>query len=655
MSDRPLLIALAGNPNVGKSTVFNALTGLKQHTGNWPGKTVALYEGSARYRERDLRIVDLPGTYSLRANSREEEVSRDFILSERPDVTVCVVDATCLERNLNFVLQVMKVTDRCVVCLNLMDEAQAHGLLIDTDVLSEELRVPVVPTAARRGEGIEDLLETIHQVAHGSGSSVSAEGPENMEPAEKGKGSATGITDEQVKGPSSDIDGKAGLRAPRSSLSDAEVEALYHEAERIASRAVRRSGATAKTLTDRLDDIVTSRLLGIPIMLFLLGMVFLITISLANYPSAALSWVLSKIEDALSAIVLGSGAPGWFHGILVLGCYRTVAWVVAVMLPPMAIFFPLFTLLEDFGYLPRVAFNLDHLFQRSGAHGKQALTMSVGFGCNAAGVVAARIIESPRERLIAILTNCFVPCNGRFPTLILLSTIFFRGEGFLGALGPGLAVLGTILTGVGITLVVSRVLTATVLKGVPSSFVLELPPYRKPELWKTIARSWKDRTVWVLKRAVAVALPCGAITWLAANITLGGQTVIAHAAAMLRPVAALLGMDGIILTAFILGFPANEIVIPIALMSYLSQGTMVDLGSTDVIGTVLRSNGWTWTTGLSVLLFSLLHFPCGTTVYTVYQETGSKKWAVLSFLIPTAVACVVLLVLNAAFSLAGLK
>jgi ferrous iron transport protein B len=640
VSDRPLLIALAGNPNVGKSTVFNTLTGLKQHTGNWPGKTVALYEGLARHRERDLRFVDLPGTYSLRASSREEEVSRDFILSEKPDVTVCVVDATCLERNLNFVLQVMQVTDRCVVCLNLMDEARALGLVIDTDVLSEELRVPVVPTAARIGEGIEDLLEIIYQVAQGSRGSEGAEGPENMEPAEKSKGSATGITDEQVKGPS---------------LSDAEVEAIYHEAERIASRAVRRSGATAKTLTDRLDDIVTSRLLGIPIMLFLLGMVFLITISLANYPSAALSWVLSRIEDALSAIVLGSGAPGWFHGILVLGCYRTVAWVVAVMLPPMAIFFPLFTLLEDFGYLPRVAFNLDHLFQKSGAHGKQALTMSVGFGCNAAGVVAARIIESPRERLIAILTNCFVPCNGRFPTLILLSTIFFRGEGFLGALGPGLAVLGTILTGVGITLVVSRVLTATVLKGVPSSFVLELPPYRKPELWKTIARSWKDRTVWVLNRAVAVALPCGAITWLAANLTLGGQTVIAHVAAMLRPVAALLGMDGVILTAFILGFPANEIVIPIALMSYLSQGTMVDLGSTDVIGTVLRSNGWTWTTGLSMLLFSLLHFPCGTTVYTVYQETGSKKWAVLSFLIPTAVACVVLLVLNAAFSLAGLK
>ena len=325
--------------------------------------------------------------------------------------------------------------------------------------------------------------------------------PENL------AGSAHSTRGVHAKGLLSQVEGESGNTPSLASFSDNEIEVLYREAERIASKVVKRSGAVTKTLTDRLDDIVTSRRFGIPIMLLLLGVVFLITISLANYPSAVLSWVFFRIESALSAVVLSLGAPQWLHGILVMGCYRTVAWVVAVMLPPMAIFFPLFTLLEDFGYLPRVAFNLDHLFYKSGGHGKQALTMSMGFGCNAAGVMAARIIESPRERLIAILTNCFVPCNGRFPTLILLSTIFFRGEGFLGAVGPGLAVLGIVLAGVGMTLLVSRILTATILKGMPSSFVLELPPYRKPELWKIIARSWKDRTVWVLKRAVAVALP----------------------------------------------------------------------------------------------------------------------------------------------------
>lgn len=723
MSDRPLLVALAGNPNVGKSTVFNALTGLRQHTGNWTGKTVALLEGTVRYAGRELRFVDLPGTYSLRVNSREEKIARDFILDEKPDVTVCVVDATCLERNLNFVLQVMQAATRCVVCLNLMDEARSHGLLIDADLLSQELGVPVVPTAARSGEGIVELLDTVYQAAHGVGSlestkgpagrcgstvaggsakahrTSSIEGPWSSEPAENlarsacstrttageglqdlpenlagsacntrttaGEGlrnvpenlagSAHSTRGVHAKGLLSQVEGESGNTPSLASFSDNEIEVLYREAERIASKVVKRSGAVTKTLTDRLDDIVTSRRFGIPIMLLLLGVVFLITISLANYPSAVLSWVFFRIESALSAVVLSLGAPQWLHGILVMGCYRTVAWVVAVMLPPMAIFFPLFTLLEDFGYLPRVAFNLDHLFYKSGGHGKQALTMSMGFGCNAAGVMAARIIESPRERLIAILTNCFVPCNGRFPTLILLSTIFFRGEGFLGAVGPGLAILGIVLAGVGMTLLVSRILTATILKGMPSSFVLELPPYRKPELWKIIARSWKDRTVWVLKRAVAVALPCGAITWLAANMTLGDQAIMAHVATWLEPLSTLLGMDGVILTAFILGFPANEIVMPIALMSYLSQGTMVDLGATDVIGAVLRSNGWQWTTGLSVLLFSLLHFPCGTTVYTVYRETGSKKWAAMSFLIPTAVACVVLFVLNAVFALTGLK
>jgi ferrous iron transport protein B len=617
MSTATYLVALAGNPNVGKSTVFNALTGLNQHTGNWPGKTVGLFEGTVSYKDAYLRFVDLPGTYSLRANSPEEEVARDFIVSEKPDVTVCIIDATCLERNLNLVLQVMPLAKRCVVCLNLMDEAASNGIEVDVCRLQSELGVPVIATSARKGEGMDRLLESVYLAARDSAGTDTA----------------------------------AHAHRP---LSDEAVEEVFRRAEAIASGVVVRNRTGKPTFTDRLDSIVTSRLFGIPIMLLMLGTVFAITISLANYPSMALSWVLFSLEDKITSLMLDIGTPGWLHGLLIYGCYRTVAWVVSVMLPPMAIFFPLFTLLEDFGYLPRVAFNLDHLFRKSGGHGKQALTMSMGFGCNAAGVVAARIIESPRERLIAILTNCFVPCNGRFPTLIMISAIFFRGPGRLGSLGPSIAVMGIIIIGIVITLAASRILTATALKGVSSSFVLELPPYRKPDVLRVLARSWKDRTVWVLRRAVAVAIPCGMLTWLVANVNVGGASILAHAAGLLNPFARLLGMDGTILTAFILGFPANEIVLPIALMGYLSQGTMIEVESIDVMGSILRSNGWGWTTGLSVLLFSLLHFPCGTTVYSVYKETGSAKWTLMSFLIPTAAACLVLLVLNAALRLVGI-
>ncbi len=612
------LVALAGNPNVGKSTVFNGLTGLNQHTGNWPGKTVALFQGTVTYRGKEFRLVDLPGTYSLRTNSREEEVARDFILNEKPDVTVCVVDATCLERNLNLVFQVMSIAKECVVCLNLMDEAARKGVRIDVLRLESLLGIPVIPTSARKSEGLETLLASVHAV-------VTKHQPE---------------PGQEPQTPS--------VNAPRLP-SDEDVEALYRRAEDIAASVVSIESPPQKGLTERLDDIVTSKRFGIPIMLVLLAVVFAITLYLANYPSRVLAAILFFIEGRLSFLMDKAGLPGWFHGVTILGMYRTVAWVVSVMLPPMAIFFPLFTLLEDFGYLPRIAFNLDHLFSRNGGHGKQALTMSMGFGCNAAGVVATRIIESPREKLIAILTNNFVPCNGRFPTIIALSAIFFTGKGLAGALAPTIAVTGTILVGVGATLAVSKALSITYLRGVPTSFVLELPPYRKPEIWGVLVRSWKDRTIWVLKRAVAVAVPCGLITWILANVKIHDVSLLSKTALALDPFARLLGLDGVILTAFIAGFPANEIVLPIALMSYLSQGAMVNVQSLDAMGAVLMSHGWNWTTALSVLLFSLLHYPCGTTVYTVYKETGSRKLAAASILVPTIVALSVLMALNLLF------
>ncbi len=601
------LIALAGNPNVGKSTVFNSITGLNQHTGNWPGKTVGIFQGMVNYKDSTLKFVDLPGTYSLRANSQEEEIARDFILNENPDVVVCVIDATCLERNLYLVFQVMSGAQSCVVCLNLMDEAAKKGITIDVPKLQSLLGVPVIPTAARSEQGIDELLETVYEA-------VSRKEPNKQ--------------------------------VTPMFPSDMSVEESYKKAESIASSVTSLNSPQGRSLTERLDDILTSKTFGIPIMLALLGLVFAVTLWLANYPSELLAKAFSVVEEGLTRIILRTGLPSWFHGICVLGVFRTVSWVVSVMLPPMAIFFPLFTFLEDFGYLPRVAFNLDHLFTRSGGHGKQALTMSMGFGCNAAGVVAARIIESPKERLIAILTNNFVPCNGRFPTLIALSAIFFAGKGFLGAIVPTLSVTGMVLVGVGATLAVSKILSTTSLKGVPTSFVLELPPYRKPDIWGVIVRSWKDRTIWVLKRAVVVALPCGVVTWFLANAQLGGISLLTRMSTGLNPFARLLGLDGVILTAFILGFPANEIVLPIALMSYLSQGAMINPDSLSAIAVVLKDNGWNWITALSASLFSLLHFPCGTTVYTIFKETGSKKMTFLSVIIPTMVAVLVLLALN---------
>lgn len=421
------------------------------------------------------------------------------------------------------------------------------------------------------------------------------------------------------------------------------VERIFQEAEVIHRQVVELSGPKADW-ERKLDDILTSRLFGYPIMLGLFGVVLWLTIVGANYPSELLAKLLFGFEGYLSKFVFWLGAPLWLHGALVDGIYRAMAWVVAVMLPPMAIFFPLFTFLEDLGYLPRVAFNLDRLFKRAGTAGKQALTMCMGFGCNAAGVTAARIIDSPRERLIAIITNNFMPCNGRFPLLFAIATIFFGSLMNVGSLGTSLMVLGMIVFGVIITLLISWLLSKTILKGVPSSFTLELPPYRKPQLGMILVRSLIDRTLHVLWRAVIVAAPAGLITWMLANTTLGDVSLLAKFAGFLAPAGRLMALDGFILAAFILGFPANEIVIPILLMGYLAQGVMMEPSSISALGKLLVQNGWTPLTGLNMMLFSLLHFPCGTTLFTIHKETGSTKWTLISFVLPTLVAVVVCIV-----------
>lgn len=663
------VVALAGNPNTGKSTVFNALTGLKQHTGNWPGKTVLLARGTYTYQGRTFTLVDLPGTYSLLAHSAEEEVARDFLCFARPDAVVAVVDATCLERNLNLVLQLTEITPRVVVCVNLIDEARRNHLEIDVETLAALLGVPVVPASARRGQGLLELKEAIEAVVSGRVSPQPrtvryddaieeqiAQLAPLLQPllellaSQSLRLDARWVALRLLEGDKTfwnrvrELAQGAALPWPEpaaesDAIRDRIVLALYRQAEEISARVIRRTeGKEGPELDRSLDRILTSRLWGYPSMLALLGIIFWLTLSGANYPSALLGRLLFGLQDRLSALFLHLGAPAWLHDLLVLGMYRCLAWVVSVMLPPMAIFFPLFTLLEDLGYLPRVAFNLDKFFRRAGAHGKQALTMSMGFGCNAAGVVACRIIDSPRERLIAILTNNFVPCNGRFPTLITFAALLTSGvasPSYSSLAAAGL-VAAFVLLGIALTLGVSWGLSRTLLQGTPSSFALELPPYRPPQVGRVIIRSLFDRTLFVLGRAVTVAAPAGAIIWLLANLPLGNRSLITYLVGFLDPLGHQLGLDGHILTAFLLGFPANETVVPILLMSYLSAGSMLQITSPAALRQVLQQNGWTWLTAFNTMLLMLLHYPCGTTLLTIRKEAGHAKWALLAALIPTA-------------------
>ena len=682
------VIALAGNPNVGKSTVFNALTGLNQHTGNWPGKTVTNAQGRCTAGGRSYVMVDIPGAYSLMAHSAEEEVARNFICFGEPDAVVVVCDATCLERNLNLVLQTLEISRRVVVCVNLMDEAERKGIKLDLELLSGRLGVPVVGTTARRKKSLRLLTDCLERVcsAPEPGEPFSVRYPDAIEDAvalleplveEKSAGRLNSrwlslrlldqddslireinaclgedfLRDEALQSALGEAMALLRERGVENAdqLKDMTVAALIHSAEAICCGAVTCERSQYAETDRRLDKLLTGRLTGYPVMLALLALIFWLTISGANYPSQLLADGLFRVQDRLTELFEYLNAPDWLHGVLVLGAYRVLAWVVSVMLPPMAVFFPLFTLLEDAGYLPRVAYNLDRPFKRCRACGKQALTMCMGFGCNAAGVVGCRIIDSPRERLLAILTNNFVPCNGRFPTLIALLTMFFVGTTG-GGLSPVLSALlltAAIVLGVGITFAVTKLLSETLLRGVPSSFTLELPPYRKPQIGKVLVRSVFDRTLFVLGRAAAVAAPAGLVIWLMANITAGGVSILAHCAAFLDPFARLMGLDGVILLAFILGFPANEIVIPIIIMAYTAQGSILELDSLAQMKQLFVQNGWTWVTAVSVMLFSLNHWPCSTTLLTIKKETGSLKWTALAAAIPTGVGVALCILFNA--------
>lgn len=637
--DDKITIALAGNPNVGKSTIFNGLTGLHQHTGNWPGKTVASARGSFTYHDREYLLVDLPGTYSLAAHSEEEVIARDYICSGEADMTMIVCDATCLERGLHLLKQIVTLDyvkengTPLILCVNLCDEARKKGIEIDFNLLQDVLQIPVICCCARCAGSLEVVRKTFHDTS----------GTHNS------------------------------------------YDCLDFSPKMLAQETVHYTKPNYRRREELIDRIVTGPVTGGLIMFLLLLGIFWLTLTGANIPSSmlwdGLFWLEGKFAAALTAI----HAPQWFTGLLVYGVYRVLAWVVSVMLPPMAIFFPLFTLMEDLGYLPRVAFNMDRAFKRCRACGKQCLTTAMGFGCNAAGVIGCRIIDSPRERLIAILTNAFVPCNGRLPTLFMMITLLFMSAGAAGAAGTAgnpavwqalpwklspaavsllsaLLLTLVILLGIAATLAASWFLSHTLLKGVPSAFTLELPPYRRPQIGKVIVRSIFDRTLFVLGRAVVVAAPAGLVIWLLANVfyvgpangwfAISGATGGAGAAAallqsapsllscitgFLDPLGRLMGLDGVILAAFLLGFPANEIVLPIILMAYLQSSTLLEMNDPSALLGLLTANGWTRMTAVCMIIFCLFHWPCSTTVLSVKKETGSWKWTAVSVLLPTAV------------------
>lgn len=680
-----LTVALAGNPNVGKSTLFNALTGLKQHTGNWPGKTVTNAVGRCSFEGKNYTFVDIPGTYSLMAHSPEEEIARNFICFGNADAVVVVCDATCLERNMYLVLQTLEITRNVVVCVNLMDEAERKKIHLDLPMLSKRLGVPVIGTVARSKKSIYTLLKSLGDVKNPDAKPLAVRYSKDIESAVNTLADAIhsklknqllarwlalklldpdeSLTEEIKKAYGNDFLQDSKIKQAlstageilnengitQSRLRDLTVTAIVSTAHEICAEVTHYGKEEYNSFDRKADRILTGRRFGYPAMILLLGIVFYITIVGANYPSALLSQLFFKGQEALLMLADKINAPPIVSGILIDGMYHVLTWVISVMLPPMAIFFPLFTLLEDVGYLPRIAYNLDKPFKKCRACGKQALTMCMGFGCNAAGVVGCRIIDSPRERMLAILTNSFVPCNGRFPALISIITMFFVG--FSGGVGDSVLsaiILTTVITlGVFATFGATKLLSHTLLKGMPSSFALEMPSYRRPMIGKIIVRSVLDRTLFVLGRAAAVAAPAGMLIWVMANVKYGDSSILNICADFLDPFARLLGLDGIILIAFILGFPANEIVVPIMIMAYTSQSTLLEIDNLAQLRSLLVDNGWTLVTAICFMLFSLMHWPCSTTLMTIKKETGSFKWTILSAVLPTVMGMICCMAINA--------
>lgn len=647
-------ILLVGNPNVGKSTIFNKLTGLHQHTGNWTGKTVANAYGRFSYNNEEYEIYDLPGTYSLFAHSKEEKIAFETVCFSEYDAIIVVCDANCLERNLILVLQILEVTSNVVLCINLIDEATKNGIIVDLNRLSEILGIEVVGTTARTDKNLNNLIDAVNKKRSTNfkmdyGKEIEASISYLQDSINEIDNMSSRLVALRLLSGDSMLNSRFYNKEICNKL--IELNENYSYEEEICSKIVKKSEeistSVVKTTKKRskhvFDKILTNKIIGSAIMMLLLIGILFLTIKVSNYPSDLLFDLFSNIEKYIVHFLNILHFPAWLISLLIDGVYRVLSWVISVMLPPMAIFFPLFTLLEDLGFLPRIAFNVDGYFKKSSACGKQALTMCMGLGCNAVGITGTRIIDSNRERLIAILTNVFTPCNGRFPAIIAIISIFFTGENaFYSALILALIILGCIF----LTLFVSFILSKTILKGYPSAFILELPSYRKPQIGKVIVRSIFDRTIVVLYRAVVIAVPFGALIWFLANISLNNNSLLYYLSNFLNPLGSIMGLDGAILLSFILGFPANEIVIPAILMCYMSSGSIVQIENLQILKEIFVANNWNIVTAICMIVFMVCHAPCSTTCLTIKHETKSNKWTLFAIFLPVVVGSLLCMIIN---------
>jgi len=679
-------IALLGNPNVGKSSLFNRLTGLSRHTGNWTGKTVDSALGKCKDKNYTFRFADLPGTYSLMPKSYEEEITEDFLIFASPAKTVVVADATCLIRTSIILFEVLEITKNVVLCINLTDQAKKQGITIDAKLLSTMLNIPVVCVSARNGKGISELLEKL-KASENDEDTYTPHYPEAVEAA---VAKISPLLENNINLPSrwlalrllsedfrlfERIKSEKGIdflnsEKTLSALRNAREE-LAHQgidcgrikdtisacrvlcAEKIVTLCEKRSDSGYRNFDKKADRILTGKGTSMFVMLMLLAFIFWLTLSGANRISGILSMIFDSVEKRIFEVLTLWKVPGYIVSPLCDGVLHILFKVISVMTPPMAIFFPFFTLLEESGYLPRVAFNLDRHFKKCSSCGKQAYSMCMGFGCNAAGVTGCRIIDSPRERTLAILTNCLVPCNGKFPALTSLITMFliFNVQGGTNSLLGALILTFLVFLSVLVTFVVTKLLSKTLLRGTPSSFTLELPPYRRPDLGKILVRSFLDRGIFLITRAAIVAAPCGLLVWCMANLTVGDKTLLMLLAEFLDPVARLMGLDGTILLAFVLGFPANEIVIPLIITGYSTLSTLAPDGGLNAIRMLFLENGWTTVTAINVIIFMLFHWPCSTTLLTIKKETNSTKLTLLAFIIPSVIGFLLCVLINIAAKL----